>query len=147
MLRCSKEAFAACPTAHICGRREDSTFTEGSECDKFNQKVAESCKLVITNGDRIRAMSDEELERLLTEIVYGREEPWSLPFEKACCDTCPTVKGTVVETGQKMEFTECDFTDGKCPHGDAVKWWLNQPVNQTRTDDHEDKQHSGLLED
>lgn len=114
MLRCSKEAFARCPTHHLCGRREDATFMEGSECDKFNQQVAsqpmsgqvyvraqiygelpsgqklvgilannadgirfyteERClvriPVPVTNADRIRAMSDEELcEFLMCDVV------------------------------------------------------------------------------
>lgn len=55
MLKCSKEAFARCPTSHLCGAREESTFMEGSECDKFNQEVARQPQ---TNADRIRASSD-----------------------------------------------------------------------------------------
>ena len=40
MLRCSKEAFAACPDSTLCGSREDATYTEGSDCDKFNQEIS-----------------------------------------------------------------------------------------------------------
>lgn len=45
MLRCSKEAFALCPTAHLCGDREESTFKEGSDCDKFNQAVEKKTQM------------------------------------------------------------------------------------------------------
>lgn len=65
MLRCSKEAFAQCPTSHLCGSREDATFTEGSECDKFNQEVASHPQ---TNAARIRAMNDRELIKLLSDF-------------------------------------------------------------------------------
>ena len=58
MPRCSKEAFARCPDSRHCGRREEATFAEGSECDQFNQQVANR---PMTNADQIRAMSDEEL--------------------------------------------------------------------------------------
>lgn len=52
MLRCSPEAFAKCPTRHICGNIEDATFMEGSECDLFNQSVANKPTI---NADRICA--------------------------------------------------------------------------------------------
>ena len=58
MLKCSKEAFAACPTRHLCGCPEEAVFTEGSECDQFNRQIGSK---PMTNADRIRAMSDEEL--------------------------------------------------------------------------------------
>ena len=57
-MRCSSEAFAQCPTRALCGSPQEATFAEGSECDRFNQEVAEK---PLTNGARIRAMSDAEL--------------------------------------------------------------------------------------
>ena len=68
MLKCSPEAFAKCPTRHICGvRPDDATFAEGSDCDLFNQLVQSSPQ---TNADRIRAMSDEELCKFLGECKF-----------------------------------------------------------------------------
>lgn len=58
MLKCSKEAFAACPTRHLCGCPEEAVFTEGSECDEFNRQIGSH---TMTHADQIRAMSDEEL--------------------------------------------------------------------------------------
>lgn len=66
MLRCSKEAFARCPTRHLCGSREEATFMEGSDCDKFNQAV--ECQ-PNTNADWIRAMSDEELANVMIQLA------------------------------------------------------------------------------
>ena len=39
MIRCSPEAFAKCPTRALCGDILEAVFTEGSECDQFNQMV------------------------------------------------------------------------------------------------------------
>ena len=39
MMSCSEEAFAKCPTSHLCGSLTDATFMEDSECAAFNQKV------------------------------------------------------------------------------------------------------------
>ena len=62
MLKCSPEAFAKCPNRLYCGSYpSECSFTEGSDCDKFNQSVEDSPK---TNADRIRAMSDEELAKV-----------------------------------------------------------------------------------
>ena len=65
MPKCSPQAFAKCPTRHLCGTPEDATFADGSECDKFNQQVMFR---PMTNADRIRAMSDEELIELLKDF-------------------------------------------------------------------------------
>ena len=64
MLRCSKEAFAKCPTRHLCGSLEEATFAENSECARFNAKILE---LPMTNGDRIRCMEDGGLALFLAE--------------------------------------------------------------------------------
>lgn len=65
----------------------------------------------MTNGDRIRAMSNEELRNFLDKF---RVETYAEPFGKKFCKCCPT--------------TECEFVDGVCPHGDSLMWWLKRPV-------------------
>lgn len=86
-----------------------------------------------TNGDRIRTMSDEELAEMLSQLHYGRDEPWSSPFARKFCDSCPAPEYTF-DDGRKMDLHECDFTDGKCPHGGDIVWWLQQPA-EVRKDD------------
>lgn len=81
----------------------------------------------MTNADRIRAMSDEALAEWMSGMAYGRETPWSEPFQKKFCDNCPTVRGTY-ESGREDDFNECDFSDGVCPHGSDIVWWLRQPA-------------------
>ena len=80
-----------------------------------------------TNSDRINTMTIEEKAEFLSSIAYGRETPWSEPFARRMCDSCQTVHGTY-ESGIEDDFHECDFVDGKCPHGSAIAWWLQQPV-------------------
>ena len=82
-----------------------------------------------TNAQKIRAMTDEELAEFLSSITYGRETPWSEPFARRLCDSCPTVHGTY-ESGIEDDFHECDFLDGECPHGSAIVWWLKQPAEE-----------------
>lgn len=88
----------------------------------------------MTNADRIRAMSDEELAEFLSSIAYGRETPWSEPFAEKFCKSCPTTTFTCEAYHHPMELHECDFSDGKCPHGSDIIWWLQQPAEE---DDHE----------
>lgn len=42
MMRCSPEAFAKCPTSHLCGSLAEATFADDSECAAFNKKIEES---------------------------------------------------------------------------------------------------------
>lgn len=83
----------------------------------------------MTNADRIRAMSDEELAEWISDMAYGRTPPWSEPFERKFCDNCPTVHCTY-ENGKEDDFRECDFVDGECPHGSDIVWWLKQPAEE-----------------
>lgn len=81
-----------------------------------------------TNADRIRAMSDEELEDFLIRIEG--EKPWSTQFSEKFCDNCPTTTYTAEGYSHPIELSECDFTDGKCPHGTDIVWWLKQPAEE-----------------
>lgn len=59
MMKCDPRAFARCPYRKECSDSpEHTSFYEGTECDYFNQQVIYA---PLTNADRIRAMSDEEL--------------------------------------------------------------------------------------
>ena len=91
MLKCSKEAFAACPTRHLCGCPEEATFTEGSECDMFNRQIGSH---VMTHADQIRAMSDEEL------AAY-----WSDHYD----DFCPNLPecGEMLNQDQEIPAEKC----------------------------------------
>ena len=100
-----------------------------SEC-KDNSKYEH--KKTPTNGEYIRSMSDEELAEFIKYIAFARETPWSGLFEKKFCKNCPTTHVTFVDSGKEMECTECDFSDGKCPHGDDVVWWLGEPYKEQK---------------
>ena len=81
----------------------------------------------MTNADRIRAMSDQELAAFLDRISIEGDEPWDSIFKTTFCDCCPTVEVTE-EDGTQHHLNECDFADGVCPHGKSIQWWLKQPV-------------------
>lgn len=81
----------------------------------------------MTNADRINAMAIEEKAEFLSSIAYGRETPWSEPFAEKFCKSCPETKCEIPDYLNPLFLHECDFTDGKCPHGSDIVWWLQQP--------------------
>lgn len=91
------------------------------------------CREPMTNADRINSMTIEEKAEFLSSIAYGRETPWCKPFAEEFCKSCPTTTCTAEGYSNPMDLHECDFTDGKCPHGSDIVWWLQQPVKE---DDH-----------
>ena len=107
MLRCSPKAFAKCQTRHICGKIEEATFTEGSECDRFNQSVAD---MPMTNADRIRDMTDEELVELAIKQIGGGFD-W-MPCGVVCGGKCTTTRSE-----------ECRK---------RILHWLQQPAQEER---------------
>ena len=68
MKYCDPRAYAVCPEKEACGSFADAHFAEGSECDKFNEEVLRG-RGPLTNADRIRAMSDEELAQILIGVM------------------------------------------------------------------------------
>lgn len=64
MQRCSEKAFAMCPHRKFCCTIDDATFADNSECAAFNRAVEDK---PMTNADRIRAMSDEELVKFMQD--------------------------------------------------------------------------------
>lgn len=86
MLNCSPKAFAMCPTRELCGNIQEATFTENSECARFNQSVIDK---PITNADRIRAMSDAELVDLIFESpAIPCDMKMRAMMEKNNCNDC-----------------------------------------------------------
>ena len=66
MKKCSAKAFATCPDRAVCGSLNEAVYMEGSDCEKFNEAAD---KQPMTNADRLRAMSDEELSEFLCGIL------------------------------------------------------------------------------
>ena len=83
-----------------------------------------------TNADRINAMTIEEKAEFLSSIAYGRETPWCEQFAEKFCKACPVTKVDIPEYLNPLFLHECDFTDGKCPHGSDIVWWLKQPSEE-----------------
>lgn len=86
----------------------------------------------MTNADRIRTMSDEELAGLIEKFAYGGETPWCDAFTKEFCDNCPETEAKVEGYSNLLRLHECDFEDGKCPHGGDIMWWLQQPAEEDK---------------
>lgn len=88
----------------------------------------------MTNADRINAMTIEEKAEFLSSIAYGRETPWSELFAEKFCRTCPETKCEIPDYLNPLFLHECDFTDGKCPHGTDIVWWLGQECCPDQSD-------------
>ena len=63
-IKCDSKVKAKCVFKNKCCGDHEGVYLDGSECDKFAQKVLSEPP---TNADRIRAMSDEELAKMLTD--------------------------------------------------------------------------------
>ena len=70
----------------------------------FRSSVFENRSLNMTNADKIRSMTDEELADFIQRVQFGDFS--NLDYGKTFCDMCD---------GQY----ECD---------DCLKWWIKQPV-------------------
>ena len=104
IMKCDARAFARCPYKKQCSDSpEHTSFYEGTECDYFNQQVIHA---PLTNADRIRAMSDEELAEFISRIEIG--DFGQQVYGKTFCDMC------------KGQY-ECD---------DCRLWWLQQPAEE-----------------
>lgn len=66
----------------------------------------------MTNADKIRSMTNEELKQFLANI---RENNQAFDVEGYCKDNCPLAE-------ECMKGHECIDSD---PHSD-IEWWLNQ---------------------
>ena len=62
MVKCDPRAKARCPYKKQCCGDNEGYFVEGSECDKFNQRILEPPP---TNADHIRSLNDEELAEFI----------------------------------------------------------------------------------
>ena len=82
-----------------------------------------------TNYDRIMDMSAEEFAEFLKGTEY--RPPWADAFEKTCCRKCKTETVTMTDEPKRtLELHPCDFTDGECPHGSDISWWLSQTIEK-----------------
>ena len=116
---CDDDFYAGKCTA----RKEDGTCISKFPCSHKVEPPKPP-----TNSDRIRGMSDKELAEFLEQIAYARETPWSELFAEKFCKSCPETKCEIPDYLNPLFLHECDFTDGKCPHGSDIVWWLQQPA-------------------
>lgn len=78
MLKCDPRAFARCPYQKSCGRIEEAEFPEGSDCQKFNERILAK---PITVADDIRAKSDPQLYLFLYTLIES--------CKAKACGACP----------------------------------------------------------
>ena len=86
IMKCDARAFARCPYKKQCGDSpEHTSFYEGTECDYFNQQVIHA---PLTNVDRIRSMSDEELAKFIATPCQCEVRPKRDGFRECGNDLC-----------------------------------------------------------
>lgn len=78
----------------------------------------------MSNFDRIKDMSLDEMEEFLQDAEY--RSPWADEFAEACCKTCEPEMVPTDEFHRPMQFYPCDYEEHHCPHGDIIRWWLEQ---------------------
>lgn len=102
-----------------------------ADCARRGEDREKECRghIHMTNADRLNAMSIEDKAQFLYSIAYVRETPWSKPFYEKFCKDCPAPEYTL-DDGRKLCLHECEFKDGKCPHGTDIVWWLQQPAEE-----------------
>lgn len=66
-IKCDSKVKAKCSFKNKCCGDQEGIYLEGSECDKFAQKVLAAPP---TNADHIRSMSDEELAQFIPNWSY-----------------------------------------------------------------------------
>lgn len=79
----------------------------------------------MTNLQRIKTYSAQEMELFLLSLAYDGSNPWDKAFGDKFCKKCVPYN-CKTEDGRDVEVFECEFSDGKCPHGSEVSWWLEQ---------------------
>lgn len=83
MQKCDPRVIARCPDSKTCG---DHVFTDGSDCEQFNQKVLAKKP---THGDRIRSMGDKELAKFMQKPFCDKrtDEECKISY-CGVCDQC-----------------------------------------------------------
>ena len=78
MKRCGDFAYSLCPDRHICGRREDAIYMEGSECDAFNEAhdliVMQICEASAKAADYAASALLEHVDEMLHRVRSRLEE-------------------------------------------------------------------------
>ena len=125
MVKCHPRAYEKCPTRHLCGSIHEAVFMEGCKCDIFNQRILNQ---PMTEGDRFRTLSDEDL----ADTIYD------LNMEGTFC----TNRKECFEKLNKDEIT--DEMCKKC-----LLEWLRKPAEGPKLPSgiFLDKQESGLTEE
>lgn len=120
----------------FCNGKKD--FCTAAQCDKdcrhFDGSGGVYRETPKTNADCLDAMTIEEKADFISSIAYGRATPWCEPFAEKFCKSCPETKCEIPDYLNPLFLHECDFTDGKCPHGSDIVWWLQQPSEAISND-------------
>jgi len=92
----------------------------------------------MTNFEKLKNMSKEELINWLDEIGKIDDAPWVLWFTKKYCDNCEPIIEFVPLLQKECECTSCEIND-KCKFfpekektlssTEVIELWLNEEIN------------------
>lgn len=110
-----------------CGAQIISDESEGAAIAAWNSRAGKDIN-VATNADRIRGMSDEELQKFLHEFESG-----DIDYAKTFCDLC--CKDAALER-RSVDCEGCLLwwlkNDAKQPQG--LDYWTKQPAETEGTE-------------
>lgn len=80
-MKCDPMAYAKCPTRQYCGSSAaDCCFTEGSECDQFNQQVLSRPKELTKAFEMVEKEYERAkgLEYVRNPLAYALYQVWKI---------------------------------------------------------------------
>lgn len=86
VIKCDPRAYAKCPDKELCGSPHNAIFFEGSECDKFNNKVLgnkemfERIKNILADNELVKNVTGGVTVALLILLFLGAAASLALCF-------------------------------------------------------------------
>ena len=91
VIKCSPRVYKKCPDRKYCGSVQEACFVEGSECDKFQQKILQKISGgTAKNADLVRVVRCKDCKHFTEGMAVGMckvnpEKPvMPLPYRHYC---------------------------------------------------------------
>lgn len=96
--------------------------------------------MLMTNFDKIKNMTENELAAWLAKRAMYDGSPWDTSFAERFCHNCPSITRYCPEVDRMKEFSWCELHDGQCKFfpeitdflrdEDIIEMWLKQEAKQ-----------------
>ena len=96
--------------------------------------------MLMTNFDKIKNMTENELAAWLAKRAMYDGSPWDTSFAERFCHNCPSITRYCPEVDRMKEFSWCELHDGQCKFfpeitdflrdEDIIEMWLKQEAEQ-----------------